>query len=196
MGGVKSTNFLRWAIGGLMLVGLAMLPVGNSAFADGGHEHHSSRYGNHTLHGRYVASYHGFDSSNSDAPYAVSGVLISDGAGNVKGVQNIDYGAAGTGASFQCTFTGTYSVSNTQVNGSVTLNIAQNSCKEVTCSDSSNAPSCAPSSAASTTASQWFCSLSASSGKSMACTEMGEVPDGATSANEAPISAVTWRRMD
>lgn len=191
---VKRGILLKWAIAGLALVALAILPLANSAFADGHeHEHEGARYGTHTLHGRYVTSYHGFDASTNNTPYAVSGMLFSNGSGKVSGVQNIDYGAAGTGASFQCTFTGTYSVSNTPVNGSVTLNIAQNSCKTVSCTDNSGAPNCGLDAAASLTASQWFCSLAAPSGKSMVCTEMGEETTGGT-ISQAPISAVTWSR--
>lgn len=190
MDSIKQRALLRWAVAGLMLVGLATLPAGSEAFA----KNSGPRYHKHTLHGRYIASYHGFDASNSNTPYAVSGVFFSDGAGGVHGVQNIDYGAAGTGASFQCTFTGTYDVSNTPMKGLLTLNVTQNDCKVVDCTENSGVPDCAAGAAADLTNSQWFCALSAPSGKSMVCTEMGEVPPGGGT-SQAPISAVTWNRV-
>lgn len=194
----------RWGLVGLMLLGLAMLPVSTSAFAEDGFSGgHSEAYGNHTLHGRYVTSYHGFDSSitgtvsepNPPAiPYAVSGVLFSNGAGNVTGFENINYGSPGTGAAAQCQLTGTYSVSNTPGNGSVVLNLSP-TCAPVTCAATSGAPDCTVGTTAAGSPTQWFCSLSGPSGKSMVCTEMGEVAGGA-SVFQTPISAVTWNRID
>jgi hypothetical protein len=155
----------------------------------------------HTFSGRYIASYHGFDASitgttsepNPPAiPYSVSGALTSDGKGNVKGFENIDYGSPGTGAAAQCTLTGTYTVSSSPGNGSVTLNLSP-SCATVTCTGTTT-PSCTPGSLSASSPSQWFCALSGPSGKSMVCTEMGEAASGTTF--QTPISAVTWDRKD
>ncbi len=187
---------LRWGLGGLVLLGLAMLPGGKSALADPPHPH---GFDQHSVRGRYLTSYHGFDSSitgtstepNPPAvPYSVSGALISDGKGNVNGFENIDYGSPGTGAAAQCTFTGTYTVSSSPGDGSVTLNLSP-SCATVTCVAVSGAPSCSVGTFSPDSPTQWFCALSDPSGKSMVCTEMGEVAGGA-SVFQTPISAVTW----
>jgi hypothetical protein len=193
-----SRFLLRWGLAALLLLGLAMLPTGRSALADPGH-HGGPTFSKHNLHGRYVTSYHGFDSSitgtanepNPPAvPYSVSGALTSDGNGNVTGYENIDYGSPGTGAAAQCTFTGTYTVSSTPGDGSVTLNLSP-SCATVTCTNNSGAPSCSVGAFSPDSPTQWFCALSGPSGKSMVCTEMGEVANG-SSVFQTPISAVTW----
>lgn len=194
----------RWAVAGLVLVGLAMLPVGNSASAQAS-QSHSPRFKAHTLHGRYITSYHGFDASitgttsepNPPAiPYAVSGVLVSDGAGKVSGFENIDYGSPGTGAAAQCTFAGTYTVSSSPGNGSVVLDLSP-MCATVTCSVSGGAPApptCTAGTPSAGSPTEWFCALSHPSGKSMVCTEMGEAASGTTF--QTPISAVTWSRVN
>lgn len=200
---VKRGILLKWAIAGLVVVALAILPSANSAFADG-HEHeHEGRFRTHTLHGRYVTSYHGFDASitpttaepNPPAvPYAVSGELSSNGAGKVTGFENIDYGSPGTGAAAQCTLTGTYSVSNNPGNGSVVLNLSP-TCATVTCTrNADGTPNCTAGTPSASSPTQWFCALSAPSGKSMVCTEMGEAASDTTF--QTPISAVTWSRVD
>lgn len=197
-GSRRSLLIVRWGLGGLLLFGLATLPGGQSAQA--GDWQHGPSFSLRSLHGRYVTSYHGFDSSitgtasepNPPAvPYSVSGALNSDGKGNVTGFENIDYGSPGTGAAAQCTFTGTYTVSSTPGTGSVTLNLSP-SCATVTCVAASGAPNCTVGTFSPDSPTQWFCALSDPFGESVVCTEMGEVAGG-SSVFQTPISAVTWQ---
>ena len=141
----KRTGYLaRWALAAIAGIGLLLLAGSGPALAG---------VNGHDFHGRYVASYHGFDASitgtvsepNPPAiPYAVSGVMVSDGKGNVVGFLNEDYGSPGTGAASTCSITGTYTVGTAPVGtvaGFVTINLTS-SCKTVTCTGTT-VPSCA-----------------------------------------------------
>ena len=107
----KRTGYLiQGALPTIAALGLLLLAGSGPAFAG---------FNQHNFHGRYVASYHGFDSSitgtvsepNPPAiPYAVSGAMFSDGKGNVSGFLNEDYGSPGTGAAATCSISGTYTV--------------------------------------------------------------------------------------
>jgi hypothetical protein len=193
----KRTGYLiQGALPTIAALGLLLLAGSGPAFAG---------FNQHNFHGRYVASYHGFDSSitgtvsepNPPAiPYAVSGAMFSDGKGNVSGFLNEDYGSPGTGAAATCSINGTYTVGTAPLGpmgGFVTINMTS-SCKTVTCSGTTT-PSCAPSGSASPGSPvQLFCALSGSSGKSLDCTEMGEAASGTTF--QTPISAPHWARED
>ena len=185
----------RWALAGISAFGLLLLVSSGPAFAG---------MSKHDFHGRYTTSYHGFDASitgtvsepNPPAiPYSVSGAMFSDGAGNVSGFENVDYGSPGTGSAATCSISGTYTVGKALVGstaGFVTLNLTS-SCQTVTCAVSSGAPSCAPSGGASPgNPVQLFCALSGPSGKALDCTEMGEAASGTTF--QTPISASHWAR--
>lgn len=183
----------RWALALPVALSLALVSGTGFARAAGGMNKHS-------LNGRYITAYHGFDASitgttsepNPPAvPYSVSGALYSDGNGNVVGIENIDYGSPGTGAASQCKLSGTYSVASLSgLNGLVTLNLSP-SCATVTCTGTT-VPSCTVGSFSPGSPTQWFCALSGPSGKQMVCTEMGEAASGTTF--QTPISAVTWER--
>jgi len=193
----KRTGYLiQGALPTIAALGLLLLAGSGPAFAG---------FNEHNFHGRYVASYHAFDSSitgtvsepNPPAiPYAVSGAMFSDGKGNVSGFLNEDYGSPGTGAASTCSISGTYTVGTAPVGttgGFVTINLTS-SCKTVTCSGTI-APTCAPSGSASPGSPvQLFCALSGPSGKSLDCTEMGEAASGTTF--QTPISAPHWARED
>ena len=87
----KRTGYLiQGALPTIAALGLLLLASSGPAFAG---------FKEHNFHGRYVASYHAFDSSitgtvnepNPPAiPYAVSGAMFSDGKGNVSGFLNED----------------------------------------------------------------------------------------------------------
>jgi hypothetical protein len=193
----KRTGYLiQGALPTIAALGLLLLAGSGPAFAG---------FNEHNFHGRYVASYHAFDSSitgtvsepNPPAiPYAVSGAMFSDGKGNVSGFLNEDYGSPGTGAAATCSVRGTYTVGTAPIGpmgGFVTINLTS-SCKTVTCSGTTT-PSCAPSGSASPGSPvQLFCALSGPSGKSLDCTEMGEAASGnhLPDANLAPH----WARED
>jgi hypothetical protein len=189
------TGYLaRWVLAVIPAIGLLLLAGSGPAFAG---------MNEHNFHGRYVASYHGFDASitgttsepNPPAiPYAVSGAMFADGKGNVSGFLNEDYGSPGTGAAATCSVSGTYTVSAAPIGalgGFVTINLTS-SCKTVTCTGTT-VPSCAPSGAASPASPvQLFCALSGPSGKSIDCTGMGEAASGTTF--QTPISAPHWQQ--
>jgi hypothetical protein len=193
----KRTGYLiQGALPTIAALGLLLLAGSGPAFAG---------FNQHNFHGRYVASYHGFDSSitgtvsepNPPAiPYAVSGAMFSDGKGNVSGFLNEDYGSPGTGAAATCSISGTYTVGTAPIGpmgGFVTINLTS-SCKTVTCSGTI-APTCASAGSASPGSPvQLFCALSGPSGKSLDCTEMGEAASGTTF--QTPISAPHWARED
>jgi hypothetical protein len=188
------TGYLtRWALAAIPAVGLLLVGSG-PAFAG---------IRTHDFHGRYTASYHGFDASiTSDPaepnppaiPYAVSGAMWSDGKGRVTGFLNEDYGSPGTGAATTCSIEGTYTVGTAPIGsaqGFVTINLTS-SCKTVTCTGTTT-PVCAPSGTASPGSPvQLFCALSGPSGKALDCTEMGEAASGTTF--QTPISAPHWER--
>lgn len=195
---LNKASLVHWSWAAMLVVGLAMLPGDRPAFAK---DHGPFK---HAFDGRYVTAYHGSDASitgtasepNPPAvPYAVSGTLVSDGKGNLKGIENLDYGAPGTGAAATCQVAGTYDVNppaSNGVAGGVTLSLTY-SCQTVTCTFSTptTPPTCAatgPSSPSSPD--QWFCEVSGESGKDLVCTEMGESASGTTF--QTPISAVTW----
>lgn len=186
----------RWILATLLILALAALPNKFASAAVGA-------INKHTFSGRYVSSYHGFDSSitgtsgepNPPAiPYAVSGVLFSDGQGNVKGFENIDYGAPGTGAAATCDLSGTYTVgqSHNSMNGWATLNLTS-SCATVTCTGTAT-PTCTAGTYSNGSPTQWFCAISGPLGGSIVCTEMGEAASGTTF--QTPISALTWDREE
>jgi hypothetical protein len=140
----KRTGYLiQGALPTIAALGLLLLASSGPAFAG---------FKEHNFHGRYVASYHAFDSSitgtvnepNPPAiPYAVSGAMFSDGKGNVSGFLNEDYGSPGTGAAATCSISGTYTVGTAPLGpmgGFVTINMTS-SCKTVTCSGTTT-PSC------------------------------------------------------
>jgi hypothetical protein len=193
----NGTGYLaRWALAAIPGIGLLLLAGSGPALAG---------VNGHDFHGRYVASYHAFDASitgtvsepNPPAiPYAVSGVMVSDGKGNVAGFLNEDYGSPGTGSAATCSITGTYTVGSAPIGvaaGFVTLNLTS-SCKTVTCTGTT-VPSCAPTGVASPGSPvQLFCALSGPSGKLLVCTEMGEAASGTTF--QTPISAPHWQRED
>jgi hypothetical protein len=193
----NGTGYLaRWALAAIPGIGLLLLAVSGPALAG---------VNGHDFHGRYVASYHGFDASITGTvsepnpptiPYAVSGVMVSDGKGNVVGFLNEDYGSPGTGAAATCSITGIYTVGSAPIGvaaGFVTLNLTS-SCKTVTCTGTT-VPSCAPTGVASPGSPvELFCALSGPSGKLLDCTEMGEAASGTTF--QTPISAPHWQRED
>lgn len=193
----NGTGYLAcWALAAIPGIGLLLLAVSGPALAG---------VNGHDFHGRYVASYHGFDASITGTvsepnpptiPYAVSGVMVSDGKGNVVGFLNEDYGSPGTGAAATCSITGTYTVGSAPIGvaaGFVTLNLTS-SCKTVTCTGTT-VPSCAPTGVASPGSPvELFCALSGPSGKLLDCTEMGEAASGTTF--QTPISAPHWQRED
>jgi hypothetical protein len=121
MGCEKRGVFLKWAIAGLVLIGLAALPVANSAFADNSHSHESGpTFSAHNLHGRYISAGNSNDASitdgdaDNDAParaFVAAGFLNFDGKGNIpSGEETINYGVPGSGDSFTCELNGTYTV--------------------------------------------------------------------------------------
>lgn len=123
----KRTGYLiQGALPTIAALGLLLLASSGPAFAG---------FKEHNFHGRYVASYHAFDSSitgtvnepNPPAiPYAVSGAMFSDGKGNVSGFLNEDYGSPGTGAAATCSISGTYTVGTAPLGpmgGFVTINM-------------------------------------------------------------------------
>lgn len=194
-----NVSISRWLVAGVFMAGLMMLPGVRSAWADNGHDHADM----HHFDGRYVTAYHGFDASitgttsepNPPAiPYSVSGAMESDGKGNVKGFENVDYGSPGIGSAATCVFTGTYSVASASngVSGMVTLNLSP-SCATVTCTGST-VPSCSPGNFSASSPTQWFCALSGAAGKKLVCTEMGEAASNTTF--QTPISAVSWSKSN
>ena len=193
-----SKGIAKWTLAASLMLALAVLPKGFALAATS-----AGGINPQTFSGRYVTSYHGFDSSitgtvsepNPPAiPYSVSGALTSDGRGNVIGFENGDYGSPGTGSSYTCDITGTYTVAQAHnlMNGMITLNLAP-TCASVTCSGTTT-PSCAPGSYTASSPSQWFCAMSGPSGKSLVCTEMGEAASNTT--NQDPISAATWEKKE
>jgi hypothetical protein len=192
----RTGQLARWALTAIPALGLLLLIGGGPAFAG---------FNEHNFHGRYTASYHGFDASitgtvsepNPPAiPYAVSGSMFSDGKGNVSGFLNEDYGAPGTGAAATCSITGTYTVGKAPLgtmSGFVTIDLTS-SCKTVTCTGTT-APTCSASGSATPGSPvELFCALSGPSGKSLDCTEMGEAASGTTF--QTPIAAPHWQRED
>jgi len=188
----------RWALAAIPIFGVLLLAVSALAFEEAGGRSNLNKF-----KGRFVASYQGFDSSitptvsepNPPAiPYAVSGAMVSDGAGHVTGFLNDNYGAPGTGAATTCSITGTYTVGTALIGtttGFVTLNLTS-SCKTVTCTGTTT-PVCAPSGSASPGSPvQLFCALSIPVGKLLDCTNMGEAASGTTF--QTPISAPHWVR--
>jgi hypothetical protein len=122
--------------------------------------------------------------------------MFSDGGGNVVGFLNEDYGSPGTGAAASCSITGTYTVGTAPVGtmgGFVKISLTS-SCKTVTCTGAPpTSPVCAVSGSASPGSPvELFCALSGPSGKSLECTEMGELTSGTTF--QTPISAPHWER--
>ena len=191
----RNGYLMQGSLAAMLALGLLLLVGSGPAFAAG--------LKNSNFKGSYLTSYQGFDSSitgttgepNPPAiPYAVSGEIVSDGKGNINGFENLDYGSPGTGAAATCTFTGTYSVGSSSnsppISGSVTLNVTP-SCATVTCTGTTT-PSCTPGAFSASSRAQWFCALSGPSGKTLACTEMGEAASGTTF--QTPISAVTWEK--
>jgi hypothetical protein len=192
----RTGYLMRWSLAAIPALGPLLLAGSGPAFAG---------LNEHNFHGRYVASYHGFDASITGTvsepnpptiPYSVSGAMFSDGRGNISGFLNEDYGSPGTGAAATCSISGTYTVGTAPMGatqGFVTINLTS-SCKTVTCSGSV-VPSCAASGSASPGSPvQLFCALSGPSGKSIDCTEMGEAASGTTF--QTPISAPHWDRED
>jgi hypothetical protein len=192
--GNKNGYLARRVLAAIPIFGLLLLAVSGPAFAG---------VKDNNFHGRYLTSYHGFDSSitgtagepNPPAiPFAVSGAMSSDGKGIIKGFENIDYGSPGTGSAATCTFTGTYTVgpASNAMGGLVTLNVSP-SCATVTCTGTTT-PNCTPGTFSPSSPTQWFCALSGPSGKALACTEMGEAASGTTF--QTPISALTWDKAE
>jgi hypothetical protein len=199
---LKKASLAHWGWAAALVAGLTILPA-DGAFAKDDHSPYK-----HAFSGRYFTAYHGFDASitgtssepNPPAvPYAVSGTLVSDGKGNLKGIENLDYGAPGTGAAATCQVAGTYSVNPVASNGvagGVTLSLTYD-CQTVTCTFNSatTPPTCTASGTSAPSApDQWFCEISGASGKRLVCTEMGESASGTTF--QTPISAVTWERSN
>jgi hypothetical protein len=187
-------NLARWALAAIPSCGLLLLAGSGLAAAP---------LKANNFHGRYASSYHAFDASitgtvsepNPPAiPYAVSGVMFSDGKGNVSGFLNEDYGSPGTGAAATCSTSGTYTVSPALIgttDGLVTIHLTS-SCKTVTCTGTTT-PACAPSGTASPGSPvELFCALSGVAGKTLDCTSMGEAASGTTF--QTPISAAHWSR--
>jgi hypothetical protein len=131
---VKQGILLRWAVAGLVLVGLAMLPVANSAFADDSNHdssHNAPTFNVHSLHGRYISAGNSGDASitdsdgDDDAParaFVAAGFLNFDGKGNIpSGEETINYGVPGSGDSFTCELSGTYTVDSATGRAILTL---------------------------------------------------------------------------
>ncbi len=109
---------LRWALAGIVTIALLALCRITPAHAFGG-----SGFSTHTLNGRYITAGNASDASitdgdsDDDAParaFVASAYLVFDGHGNVtSGEETINYGVPGTGDSFTCELTGTYTVDST-----------------------------------------------------------------------------------
>ncbi len=204
-------------LGGLAVLALVLTAglgwrLTTSARADDhghGHGHHGGGHGEgngpsfglQNLNGRYItagnandASLTGEDASDPDVParpFVGAGYLLFDGNGNITaGEETINYGTPGTGDSFTCSFTGTYTVDSATGRVSLDITVSPSTFVGPGESSGSNAAQCGG-------AGTWVGYLDGPAGKRLATIEQTVVagtPTPPVAFNTPILSAHIWTK--